>query len=92
MNYGKLTEDSGLLVSDALNSNADIICDIGVCGNDDFSQHLLTCWNEYDTLKARSELLDEATTLLSDILGWNGILDHSKVRISRTVDKAKELK
>lgn len=41
-----------------------------------------TAVKEKDTLKAQR---DELLKLLNDILDWDGILPHSKVRISRAI-------
>ena len=42
-------------------------------------------------IQAKEKLLDgEVLTLLTDIIGWDGILDHSKVRITGTIDKIKQ--
>ena len=44
-----------------------------------------------EILVAKAKMFDEMKDLLNDILEWDGILDHSKVRIKATVDKAKAI-
>ena len=68
-----------------------------VSGNDVANaERLVTCWNEYDTLKAKAELFDEAVGIIEllDGAGLNPItsLQLEKCRkASDFLSKAKEL-